>query len=267
MSARFAPYRAVIGSRVRAQRTYRVSFALDLFGALLVGLVELGEMWVILHNVRVLGGLDFPAVLMVFGLSNMTFSLADMLVGHVDGLPRFIREGTLDAFYLRPQPVLAQLMTAEISLRRLSRVSVGAVAFGVGMARGGVAWDPGKVAVLALGLVAGTAIFAGVFVLAAGVQFFLIDGSEVTNSFTYGGAYASAQPASVFPSPLVLVFGFLVPVVFTGYLPVLWLLGLPGAALLPSWLAWFTPVAAAWTWLLAMVMWRQGTRHYQGAGG
>ncbi|MBF6370706.1 ABC transporter permease, partial [Nocardia puris] len=37
---RAAPYLAVLGSRVRAQRSYRLSFAADLFGALLVGVVE-----------------------------------------------------------------------------------------------------------------------------------------------------------------------------------------------------------------------------------
>ncbi|MFV0082888.1 ABC-2 family transporter protein, partial [Staphylococcus aureus] len=78
--------------------------------------------WVVFHTVKVLGGLDFHAVLLLYGLSNFAFSVADMIVGHVDKLPTYIRLGTLDAFYLRPQPVLLQLMTSEFTLRRISRV-------------------------------------------------------------------------------------------------------------------------------------------------
>ena len=50
-------------------------------------------MWVIFHNVDVLGGLDFTAALLVFALSNLAFSLADMFVGHLDQLPRYLRAG------------------------------------------------------------------------------------------------------------------------------------------------------------------------------
>ena len=88
-----SPYRAVLASRIRAQRAYRTSFVLDLASSLLIGLTEFGEVWVIFHNVNVLGGLDFTAVLLLFGLSNLAFSLADMVVGHVDQLPTYIRAG------------------------------------------------------------------------------------------------------------------------------------------------------------------------------
>lgn len=262
-----APYRAVIGSRIRAQRAYPTSFLLDLGGSLLVGVTEFAEVWVIFHNIRVLGGLDFSAVLLLFGLSNLTFSTADLVVGHIDNLPTFVRMGTLDAFYLRPQPVLAQLMTSELSLRRLARIGVGLVALVAGLTRNDIHWDIGVVAMLVLAVVGGTAIFAGLFVCAASLQFFLINGAELTNSFTYGGGYASSQPTSIFPTPLKLLFGYLVPVTFTGYLPTLWILRLPGPAGLPTWLGWLTPIAALWVWVLALSLWRWGSRHYQGGGG
>jgi len=118
----------VLGSRIRAQRAYRTSFVLDLASSLLIGLTEFGEVWVVFTNVTVLGGLDFDAVLLLFGLSNLAFSLADLVVGHVDNLPTFIRAGTLDAFYLRPLPVLAQLVTSDFTLKRLARIGVAAAA-------------------------------------------------------------------------------------------------------------------------------------------
>lgn len=265
--SRFAPYRAVWGSRIRAQRAYPLSFATDIAAAFLIGLLEFAEMWVIFANVPQLGGLDLNAMLLLFGLSNTAFALADMIVGHADTLPTYIRMGTLDAFYLRPQPLLLQLVTSDIALRRIARIAVAATVLGIGIVRNDIDWSAAHLALFAITLVSGVAIFAGLFICAAGVQFYLIDGAELTGAFTYGGSYASMQPTSVFPTPMKLVFGFLIPVAFTSYLPAIALLGIPGPALLPGWLAWCSPVAALWVWVLALTAWRLGTRHYQGGGG
>lgn len=264
---RFSPYRAVLASRVRSQASYRVSFATELGTALLVGVVELAETWVVFSQVTVLGGLTFGAVLLVFGLANICFALADLVLGHLDRLPRYITAGTIDVFYLRPQPVLAQLATSEISLRRLPRIAVGVVVLVWGLVVNDITDPLRAAAVIALSLVFGTMVFGALFVTAAGCQFWLVNGAELTNAFTYGASYAATQPTSVFPSALRLTFGYLVPAAFVGYLPTLVLLDLPGPALLPAWLAWCLPLAAAWSCLVAGLVWRAGVRHYQGAGG
>ena len=265
--ARAAPYRAVLGARMRAQRSYRTNFALDLVSSLMVGVVELAEVWVLFHAVDRLGGLDLHAVLLVFGLADLCFSLADCVVGHCDNLPTYLRAGTLEVFYLRPQPLLLQLVTSDISLRRLARAVVGAAALGVGLAVNDVPWSVSTVLLLVLAVVSGVATFAAMFVWAAGAQFFLIEGAEATNAFVYGGRYAASQPASVWDRPLKMVFGFFFPMAFTAYLPVVTLLGLPGSEWLPSWAGWCAPLAAVWAWALALTSWRIGVRHYQGGGG
>lgn len=260
-------YRAVLASLMRSQRAYRLNFRIDLLSSLLVGLIELAEVWVLFHSVGTLGGVSFTQILLVFGLADLCFSLADMVMGHCDNLPTYVRAGTLDVFYLRPQPLLLQLITSDISLRRLTRAAVGLVCLVIGLAVNDIAWSVSAVALLGISLVSGIAIFAAMFVWAAGAQFFLINGAEMTNAFVYGGRYAATQPASVWGRPLTVLFGFFFPMAFTAYLPALHLLGLPGPDLLPTWLAWFTPVAALWAWAMALLFWRVGVRHYQGGGG
>lgn len=260
-------YRAVLASRMRSQRSYRLNFRIDLVSSFLVGLVELAEVWVLFHNVGTLGGVSFTQILLVFGIADLCFSLADMVFGHCDNLPTYVRAGTLDVFYLRPQPLLLQLVTSDISLRRLTRAGVGLVCLVIGLAINDIAWSASAVLLLALSLLSGFAIFSAMFVWAAGAQFFLINGAELTNAFVYGGRYAATQPASVWNRPLKAVFGFFFPMAFTAYLPALHLLGLPGPAWFPTWLAWLTPLAAAWSWAMALLFWRVGVRHYQGGGG
>lgn len=265
--ADLAAYRAVLGSRMQSQRSYRVSFAVDLASSLLVGVVELGEVWVLYRSADRIGGLDLAQILLVFGLADLCFSLADLSFGHCDRMPAYVRAGTLDVFYLRPQPLLLQLVTSDISLRRLARAAVGLTALTAGLALTDVPWSAGAVLLLAIALVSGYVMFAASFVSAAGLQFFVINGAEMTNAYVYGGRYAASQPASVWGRPLKVVFGFFFPMAFTAYLPVVTLLDLPGSAWLPPWLGWCAPVAAVWSVLFAAWCWRAGVRRYQGAGG
>ena len=262
-----AAYRAVLGSRMQSQRSYRVSFAVDLASSLLVGVVELAEVWVLFRAVDRIGGLDLAQILLVFGLADLGFSLADLSFGHCDRMPSYVRTGTLDVLYLRPQPLLLQLITSDISLRRLARATVGLTALIAGLVLTEVPWSAGAVLLLGIALVSGYVIFASSFISAAGLQFFVINGAEMTNAYVYGGRYAASQPASVWGRPLTVVFGFFFPMAFTAYLPVVTLLGLPGSEWLPTWLGWCAPVAAVWSVLFAALCWRAGVRHYQGGGG
>lgn len=262
-----AAYRAVLGSRMQSQRSYRVSFAVDLASSLLVGVVELAEVWVLYRSVDRIGGLDLAQILLVFGLADLCFSLADLSFGHCDRMPMYVRAGTLDVLYLRPQPLLLQLVTSDISLRRLARAAVGLTSLAAGLALTDVPWSAGAVLLLGIALVSGYVMFAASFVSAAGLQFFVINGAEMTNAYVYGGRYAASQPASVWGRPLKVVFGFFFPMAFTAYLPVVTLLDLPGSEWFPPWLGWCAPVAALWSVLFAASCWRAGVRHYQGGGG
>jgi ABC-2 type transport system permease protein len=267
LRGRLRPYTVVLASRARSQRAYRTNFAIDLSSSMVVGVVELAEVWVLFTNVTALGGMRFNQILFVFGMADLAFSMADLSFGHLDNLPDFLRAGTLDAFYLRPQPILLQLITSDISLRRLARAAVGGATLGIGLATSGVSWGPRTLTLLPLALISGYATFAALFVWAAGLQFFLLDGSEATNAFVYGGRYAATQPAAVWSRPLKVVFGFFFPMAFTAYLPAVTMLGLPGPDWLPAWLGWCAPAAAAWSWLMGLLCWRWGLRHYQGGGG
>ncbi|ABS05599.1 ABC transporter permease [Kineococcus radiotolerans] len=261
-----AAYRAVLASRVRAQLSYRTSFAADLASNVGIGVSEFATLYVVFSQVPTLGGLDVWQASLVFALANVTFALADLLVGHLDTLPAHLRSGTLDAFLLRPMPVLAQLVTSDVSLRRAGRVLVGVVVLAVAWPRTGIALDARALGLLAVALVGGTAIFCAVFVLAGACQFWLLDGREAVNSITYGGANAAQYPSSLYGAPLRWLFCYVVPTAFVAYLPVLVLIGEPGPPGLPSWLGWTSPLAALALGAAALLLWRAGLRRYTGSG-
>ena len=263
----FAAYRTVVGSRLRSQLSYRVSFSVDLVTSFLIAACEFLEIYVILQLVPSLGGLDLRQAALVFALSNVAFGLGDLVFGQLDSMSTFLRLGRLEALLVRPMPLMAQLITSDLQLRRLGRVAVGLVVLVVVVRGLDVDWTAGRVWLLVGTPVVGAVIFGALFAIAGGLQFYLVDGAEFTNGFTYGGSYASQLPAAVLLSPLRILFTFVIPATVVSYLPVLLILDLPGPRYLPAWLGWYGPLFMVWAWLLAAIAWRSGVRHFTGAGG
>ena len=259
-------YGALVRSRVAAQASYRTSFALDLAAQVLLVLVEFAEVYIVFHQVDSLGGFDFGEVALMYGLAVTGFGLADLAVGHVDRLPYYVRTGTFDAFLLRPLSALGQLVTSDFSLRRLGRVGSSIVVLVLALSAVDVDWTPARALLLVVTPLAGAAIFSAVFVATSAIGFYVVEGTEFANAFTYGGNYLSSFPFTVFGTAIRRFFTFVVPAAFVAYLPTLALLGRPDPTGLPTWLSWCAVPVAVLASAAAGLTWRAGLRHYVGAG-
>jgi viologen exporter family transport system permease protein len=262
-----AAYRILIGSRIRSQLAYRTSFWLNVATSVGIGLVEFVEIYAIFANVSVFGGLDLRQSALVFALGNIGFALADTIFGQLDTIPTYLRLGRLEVLLVRPMPLLLQLVTSEVQMRRLGRLAVGVLIVVIVLPGLDLSYTVGTVYLLVITPFVGAAIYGAFFATAGGLQFFLIDGAEFTSAFVYGGSYAGQLPGSVLITPIRILFTFVFPATVTAYLPALLIMGLPGPRFLPAWLGWFAPVFAVWAWLLAWLAWRAGIRRFTGAGG
>ena len=260
-------YRTIVGSRIRSQLAYRTSFWLNVVTSVAVGIVEFIELYVILANVPVFGGLNLPQAALVFALANTGFALAELVFGQLDTMPTYLRLGRLEVMLVRPMPLMLQLITSDFQLRRLGRLAISVVIIIVVLPNLHLDYTPATIYLLVITPVVGAAIYAAFFATAGGLQFFLITGAEFSAAFVYGGSYAGQLPGSVLIPPVRVLFTFVFPATVTAYLPALLIMGLAGPKYLPAWLGWFAPLFAAWAWLLAWLAWRAGTRRFTGAGG
>jgi len=259
-------YLALVRSRVTAQASYRTSFAIDVGAQLLLTLVEFAEVYGEFHQVRSLGGFSFAEVTLIFGLATVAFGLADAVVGHLERLPFYLRTGQFDAFLLRPLSALGQLVTSDFSLRRVGRVGTSLAILATALVVVDVDWTPTRAALLLVTPVAGAVIFGALFVATSAVGFWLVEGMEFANAFTYGGNYLSSFPFTVFGTAVRRLFTFVIPLAFVAYLPALALLGRDDPFGLPGWLTWSGVPVALLSCGAAGLLWRAGLRQYVGAG-
>jgi ABC-2 type transport system permease protein len=259
--------RLLVSARLRSQTAYRGSFAADLAGQVVLALTEFVELYAIVHNVPTFGGMTFGQALLVFAFASVSFSIGDLLLGESDSMSQIIRIGKLEVLLIRPLPVLLQLMTSDFQLRRAGRLVFALVALVVALFLTDIQWDAGKVALFIVTPLAGAGIFGALFVGAGAVQFWLIDGRQFANAFTYGGRYVASMPGAAMFLPLQVFFTFVVPATLVAYAPSLVLLGLDGPAGIPSWTGWLGVPAAVVLWGLMLLLWRAAIRKYTGAGG
>ncbi|MGF6834269.1 ABC-2 type transport system permease protein [Paenarthrobacter sp. TE4293] len=257
----------LVSARLRSQLAYRGSFLSDVAGQVLLGLTEFVELYAIVHNVSTFGGMTLAQTLLVFGLASVAFALGDLLLGETDSMSETIRSGKLEVLLVRPLPVLLQLATSDFQLRRVGRLIFAAAALVVAFLVTDIAWDPAKVLLSLVTPIAGAAIFCALFLGAGAMQFWILDGRQFANAFTYGGRYVASMPGAALFFPVQIFFTFVIPATLVAYAPSLVILGLDGPAGIPAWTGWLGLPAAVVLSGLMLLLWRAAIKKYTGAGG
>jgi ABC-2 type transport system permease protein len=249
---------------VRASMAYPASFWMLAVGSFVMTGLDFAAILVIFGRVDSLGGFTLHQVAFLYAGTGVGIAFGDFAVGRVERLGSMIRLGRLDTMMTKPVPLLVQVLADEFALRRLARILQAGLVFA--WAATFVDWSPARVAVAGSMVVCGSLIFSGLFVSLATIQFWTIDSAEMANAFTYGGNSLTQYPLSIYPSELVKVLTFAVPIAFVNWYPSLYVLGVPDPFGLPSWLQYAAPVAAVVVLAATALVWRTGVRHYRSTG-
>jgi ABC-2 type transport system permease protein len=259
-------YRRLVGARIRGQLQYRLSFGLNVAGAALISFLDFATILVLFNRVDALGDWSVSQVAFLYGIACVSFAFTDLVVGHLDLLPRMIREGEFDLVLIRPLGSLFQVVSSDFSLRRLGKAAQGGAVLAVAVPYLDVQWTAGRVAMTAVAIVAGAVIYAGVWVAFATVAFWLVDSMEVANAFTYGGNFVAQYPINIFGPWLRRLVVFVVPIAFVAYFPALYVLDKDDPLGLPQAFRFASPLVAVAVCAAGGLVWRLAVRHYRSTG-
>jgi ABC-2 type transport system permease protein len=262
----WAIYWRLIGAQGRAQAGYRLSFVLDLLGNLLFLGADLLTLLVIFTRVPALAGFSVREGLVIFGLASAAFALADLVVGNIERVKRYVNTGLLDTVMIRPLGVLPQLLAMDVGLRRIGRFIYALAILGFAVHHAGVRWTPGRVALLVTAPVFGAIFFGAFFVATATVAFWWVESGELSAALTYGGRDFTSYPINVYEGWFQRVFAFGLGFGFVAYYPALGLLGKEDPLGGPAWLSWSSPVVGRAAAAVAALIWRIAVRHYRSTG-
>jgi viologen exporter family transport system permease protein len=253
-------------AQIRSQASYRTSFAIDTIGGTLVTFMDLLAVLVLFRVTKQLAGFAFHAALLMAAIAGLAFASADILVGTIEGLRAYIRNGRLDSVLVRPLGVLGQLAVTDFQIRRIGRIVQGIVVLVIALRLAHVEPTGPDLALVALSWLGGTAFFAAVFVIGGTIAFWWIDSGEFANGFTYGGRDFTTYPMTIYGSFFRRVFAQGLGFAFVAYYPALALLHQPDPLGLPAWTGWMSPLVAALAAAVAALVWRVGVRQYRSTG-
>jgi ABC-2 type transport system permease protein len=260
-------YLRLIGARVRSQMQYRASFWLELIGFALVTGLEFVALAILVERFGAIGGWTVPEVALLYGLTSLAFSLAEMIGRGFDSpFERMILQGAFDGVLARPLGAFFQILASEFQLRRLGRAIQAVLVLAYAVPQLAIAWTFDRLLLVPLTLLSGMSIYIGLIVIGATITFWTIRTPEVINVFTFGGVQMTQYPLSIYQEWLRTLFLFVVPVGFANYPAALYLLGRDDPGGLPIWSAWLAPLAAALFLTAALRFWAFGVSKYASTG-
>jgi viologen exporter family transport system permease protein len=261
-----ALYGRLVGAQIRSQLQYRASLALDVVGNFLISFLDFAAILILFENIPALDGWTLHEVAFLYGCTSISFAVVDLVIGHLDLLPRMIREGTFDLVLVRPRGTLFQVIASDFTVRRVGRTIQGVIVLAYAASGLDIAWSPGRVAMVGMMLVAGALIFAAVWVAGATIAFWTVDGGEFTNAFTYGGNFLTQYPISIYGDWVRRFLAFVVPMAFVCYFPALYVLDKPDPLGFPRAFQFASPLVALVAAVVAGLIWRFAVRRYRSVG-
>ena len=110
---------------VRGQMQYRASFVMLSIGHLLATGVEFVAILVLFARFDNLQGWTLHEVAFLYGMVNVSFSIADAAARGFDLFGNMVKSGEFDRLLTRPRSTALQLAGQELTLRRVGRFAQG----------------------------------------------------------------------------------------------------------------------------------------------
>ncbi|MCB9680332.1 MAG: ABC-2 family transporter protein [Alphaproteobacteria bacterium] len=248
---------AYVRTVLLARLAWRGDWALGAVGDLVTAGIGLVMVVAIFHAVPLVRGWTREELLVCWGVAEAARSLCWMTCrGLYVANSIYVVGGELDRLLLRPLHPLAQIL--------LEHVHLGAwpgIVWGVGVvwwAHGGLTVE--EAGVLAVGVLGGTAILAGVLVAFSSIGLYVLHRGSAVGLVWQATAFAP-YPPTFLPWPVALALATVLPFTFVGFAPGCWLLDHE----VPGWV-WLQPAVAVAVLALGLRAWQSGLARYGSAG-
>jgi len=250
---------------LKSQMQYKVSFFLLSLGQLLVPLTVFAGVYMLFQRFGNIKGWSFFEVALCFSIIHITFAIAECFVRGFDVFSAMIVKGDFDRIMVRPANTIIQVLGSNFEFTRVGRLmqATGILIWTLIMLP--VVWNPLKVMTLLLMIISGVVIFSGIFMLAATMCFWTVQGLEIANIFTDGGREMAQYPLNIYKKWVTRFFTFVIPFGCVNYFPLMFILDRMEPAVSPLIYA-LSPLYGILFIIPCIWVWNKGVQHYTSTG-
>jgi ABC-2 type transport system permease protein len=242
---------------------YRTSFWLLSFGQFFIPFSVFAGLYFLFERFGQIKGWQFFEVALCFAVIHMAFAVSECFARGFDAFSSLVANGEFDRLLVRPRSTVVQVLGSKFEFTRFGRILQSLLVLIWALANLPIDWSILKVITLCLMIISGVCIFVGIFILAATLCFWTIQGLEFVNIFTDGGREMAQYPLNIYQKWISKFFTYVIPFGTVNYLPILYLLGKNEGSDILYVLA---PVFGSLFILPCLYIWQVGVRHYRSTG-
>lgn len=208
-----------------------------------------------------LGGWDFYSICILFAMAMIPEALGQSFLDSVWNIGgTYLRKGGFDTLFVRPAPILLQLLGQRFNFQALVTFTTALVILVYGWVHAGIACTAFNLFFVMEVIIFGTLLNSSVYLLFNSLNFWMIQGNDIANLVQTFRQFAK-YPLHIFPQIVKITMTFVVPFGFIGYYPAGYLLGKT------QWnMPLILPAAAIMTAAAAGAVWRLGIKGYNSTG-
>jgi ABC-2 type transport system permease protein len=221
---------------------------------------------IIVNRFQPLNGWGFDDLAFLYGLGLLSHGLVVVLFIPTWNTEYAILRGEFDRLLLRPMNVFFQFVTGYFNFIGLIDLIPGVVIFLYACRRVGFEWSLANIGLLALVIIGGTLIRAGIFTIMGAVAFWTKRSRNLITMSLWTMEKSTMYPVSVYPYLVQAFLTVLMPIGFVSFYPAEQFLGKTSHVGLPLGMALWTPLVGVICFSVAYSIFRLGLRKYESAG-
>lgn len=256
-------YFKLLAVSIRMQMQHRASFFMLTLALFLSTFVDILAIWVLFDRFHMIEGWVFQEVALLYGIMNISFSIADTCGRGFDTFTHTLKNGDFDRVLLRPLGSLFQIAVREVHLMKIGRMLQGLCILIYAFSSLGFSFISLNTLVIFLAIIGTSALFYSLLILQATLCFWTTESLEIMNIVTYGGLESGQYPMSIYKPGFRFFFTFIIPLACVAYYPLAILLR---HEIFPTWFALIFPLMGILFLLLSFKIWQIGVRHYHSTG-
>lgn len=198
---------------------YKANLIIGIVAFLFTQATSIFTLYMLVDTVPSIDGYTFNHIGFLFGLTNIAIGLDHLFTDRLWTVAYFeVKDGKLDHMFLRPLPILFQVLASEVQLEALGEIIV-AIAMlilcGVNLELSASVWT---VLIIVLGIVCGAIIISSFKVLVASLAFKFKKSGPLLQ-FIYNFTNYSKYPMKIFPKAIQVLLTVVIPIGLCIYYP------------------------------------------------
>lgn len=194
-----------------SKMVYKANLFIGIVAFIFTQATSLFTLFILVNTVPSIDGYTMYHVGFLFGLSNLAVGLDHLLTDKLWTVAYYeVKLGKLDHMFLRPLPILFQVIASEVQLEALGELIVGIallILCGVNL---DISASVGAVLVVILGIVCAAIIISSFKVLVASLAF-KFKRSGPLLQFIYNFSNYAKYPLTIFPKAIRFILIFVIP--------------------------------------------------------